>query len=276
MTEISSIALTDNNEAADYVSLFNWDNGANIVTLTPSALGHWTYTPPFNMTCGVTYVHRRAVPVTHGPYEILGKYGATITSGYLYMVYASSGGSYVKQYDKTATDEPNWKDNFEQVLDIGLLEYRHGNSSVTIENFKKVIDIFYFGWKLHIYGGNGTWYNDTHTWTFEILDSNDNVLAALKSQGDGTFRSGLWYGVNLQNMTKAPQTASYPYTSGDVTFTNNSIVHVSRNESTTNRSFIFNVDISQAAKIRLSGSAYSTYTSGGGAGGYIKIIKPDA
>lgn len=275
MTVLSNIATTTSGEAVEYISIFNWDDGVNIVTLRPSALGHWTYTPPFNITCGVTYVHRRAVPVTHGPYEIPGKYGATITSGYLYMVYASSGGSYVKSYDKTATDEPDWKANFEQVLDIGLLEYRHGNSSVTIEKFEKVIDIFHFGWTLYIYGGNGTWYNDTHTWTFEILDSNDNVLAALKSEGDGTFRSGLWYGANLQSMTKAPQSAPYPFTSGDVTFTSNSIVHVSRDESKTNHSFTFNVDISQAAKIRLSGSAKSTYTSGGGAGGYIKIINTD-
>lgn len=274
MSQVGNIVLTDNGEAADYVSIFKWDDGSDIVTYTPTLFGEWVYEPPFDITCGITYVHKRATPVTHGPYTFLGKFGETLDSGYLLMVYASSGGRYVKSYDKTAIDDINWQANFEQVMDIGLLHYKHGSGVVSITKVEKIIDVFLHSWTLAIYGGNGTWYNDAHTWTMELLDSNNSVLAAVKSEADGTFRSGLWYGTSLQSMTKAPQTASYPFTSGVLTFTSSSIKHVSDNQSTANHSFMFYVNISQAVKLRVTGNANSTYTSGGGAGGYIKIVKP--
>lgn len=100
------------------------------------------------------------------------------------------------------------------------------------------------------------------------------MVAAIKTEKDGNFRSGLWYGKSLTTLTKALQVGSYPNTNGHLTFDATYIKYSAAGTSNANNSFIYYVDMSGVKKIRVGGSASSTYVAGGGAtsGATLKIV----
>lgn len=268
MSVIQGKAKKYSDEAIDYVLIFDWATGNCLGKAIPDAAGVWTYEYFEDLLCGITYVADGCEPITHGAYS----FKATVHSvfGFLLSSYSSAGSTYDASLDKTATSAPTWFNYFSKVLNVGLHDYSHGSSTTSTTLKTKVIEMFRFDWELELVGTNGSYIDDTHKWTFEILDANNVVLAAIKSERDGDFRSGLWYGLSLTALTKAGQTGSYPATRGNLSFTPSGINYINTGTSNMNHAFNLAVDLTSATKVRVSGSSKSV--SAGTAGGSIRIL----
>lgn len=55
--------------AIDYVSIFNWVDGACIAQVVPDASGNWQYSYNRDLEVGLTYVADGCEPITHGAYD---------------------------------------------------------------------------------------------------------------------------------------------------------------------------------------------------------------
>lgn len=260
-----------NGAAIDYVSIFDWGDGKCIDQITPDASGIWQYNYAKSLVVGITYVANGCEPITHGPYTF--EYiGNQISSGFLLLKVAGSGGYYYDAWDKTATSSTLWSENFSQTLDIGLLDamFSSGVSEVGYSN--KIINIFNLSWVLGIRGSSSAKEGDTHLLTLELLSAEDVVVAAIKSGSDGPKSSGLWYGKGLDSLIKTGQSGSNVSTQGQLSFTENTITYTNKRSSDFNNSFSFSIDISSAVKIRVGGSAKSVFTIGSFSIGYLKIL----
>lgn len=275
MTVYSGKLLKYDGSAGSYVNIFDWLSGKEIASLEPDIDGVWAYEPKYNLTAGIQYIGSGCIPVIHGGYELEGKYGAGLVSGFLMLSVASSGGRKNPHLDRFNTSTATWDEYFSHIIDISFLEYieKSGTSS-TVPYYTKTINHFSIDWRLTLEGRNASWNGDRHKWTFEVMDVNDNVILALKSETDGTFRSGLWVGTNLNSLKKCSTGGSYPRVTGLLTFTDSSINYVSYDKVHYIRDFTYNVDLTKASKIRVGGEATSTYTSGSTSGGWIRILPP--
>lgn len=277
MAIVNGNARRYDGDPVSFVVVFEWDTAEPVATIAPDSTGEWSFEPDINGEYGVTYLSTGCKPITHGPYFIEGKYGDFIPSGFLLLALAESGGRYSPELDKSDSNTATWDEYFSHVMDTGLLNYLSSDASdITIPTETKVIDQFNIDWQMLIYGTNATWGDDTHTWTLEFLNDSGNVMAAIKSEKDGTYRSGLWYGSSLSSLTKAGQYGSYPRTTGYLTFDELGIHYENTRGSNYNKSFHYSVDLSVVTKVRVSGTARSTYSGGGTAGGYIRIVPPEA
>jgi len=193
-------------------------------------------------------------------------------TGFLLISFASPYG-YQDKFDVTNTTSPTWLEYFGNTKDIGLFDYVYSDNVQPLSTSEKIktIDMFDIDWELLVYGRNSASDNDSHTMRFEILDELDNVLFTLLSAKDKTRSSGLWYGTDSLNLTKANQSGTNAYTFGTLTFTENSVVFKNTNTATHNMDFTFNVDLSDATKVRVLGESLSTYSLGT-AGSYIRIL----
>lgn len=261
----------------DYVIIFDWVTGSHIKVVTPDPSGAWQHEYFKDMLIGITYVADGCKPISHGPYDFKADSSGGITSGYLVFTYAQSGNATVTPaFDINNTNHEKWIENFSQTKDIVFYDYAYGYYDQRTNKLAppKIIDQFRPWWTLLLRASNGSWYGDEGTFTFEIMDSDNNVLFAMKAERDGEFRSGLWYGTTLNSLTKAGQSGPYPITSGVLSFTDDSVIYVANTAASMNLSFTFPVNLRSAAKVRVYGYANSNYTSGGGAEAYIKILPP--
>lgn len=260
-----------NGAAIDYVSIFDWGDGKCIDQITPDASGIWQYNYAKNLVVGITYVANGCEPITHGPYTF--EYiGNQISSGFLLLKLAGSGGYYYDAWDKTATSSTLWSENFSQTIDIALLDSVFSGSTAVVDYSSKIIDLFDLNWVLEIRGSSSAGSDDTHLLTLELLSAEDVVVAAIKSGSDGSKSSGLWYGKDLDSLIKTGKSGSNVSTQGQLSFTGNTITYTNKRSSNFNNSFSFSIDISSAVKIRVGGSAESTLTIGSFSIGYLKIL----
>jgi hypothetical protein len=259
----------------DYVSIFDWVTGETIKTVIPDASGAWEYEYFKDMLIGITYVADGCKPISHGPYDFEADLSGGITSGYLLFAMAQ-GKAMNPSYDINSTTDEKWIENFSQTKDILFYEYAYGSGAKKTNKSTppKIIDQFRPWWNLALRASNGSWYGDQGTFTFEIMDSENNVLFALKAERDGEFRSGLWYGTTLNSLTKTGQSGPYPNTSGVLSFTDDSVIFVANTSASMNLSFTFPVNLRSAVKVRVYGYAESNYTRGGGAQAWIKVLPP--
>lgn len=252
----------------DYVLIFNWLDGEIIGTAVPNAAGVWTFNYYADMVVGITYVADGCEPITHGAYSFAAEGSIT---GYLILKYSHID-FYNPANDVLAIDEPTWGEYFSDTKDIALLDYRHGAAPVTAPLESKVIDVFDVNWVLSLWGFNNASANDDHLMTFEILDVDNNVLFALKSQKDNSLSCGLWYGNSLSSLSKTPQVGSNPYSTGELSFTADGVFYKNVRTSRYNASFSFVVNLSSAAKIRVAGSAKATGAQYTSALAYLRIL----
>lgn len=198
-------------------------------------------------------------------------------AGFLLLAYATTGTTYFAQYDKTRTTEPTWNEYFSQTLNVASLDYKYGAAAtygqITASAPAKIIELFDFNWILKLFASNASFADDTVKLQFEILDAANNTLAAIKIEKETAFKNGLWYGASLTGMTKAAQTGEYPNTNGELSFTKSGITYTSLSGATGNSSFYFGVNLTNAVKVRVLGSATATNTvlNTGSAGVYIRI-----
>lgn len=198
-------------------------------------------------------------------------------SGFLLLAHADVGTTYKPRYDKTATSEPTWKEYFSQTIDYANIAYERGDratyATVTATAPAKIIDLFDLDWTLRVHASNGYFITDTYDWTFEILDENNSVLAAVKGAKTADFSTGIWYGKSLTSLVQTEQVGENQGTDGDLTFTKSRLIYSNRRASNYNSSFTLDVDLTAAKKIRVSGKAVAANTilNSGTAGGYIRI-----
>lgn len=187
-------------------------------------------------------------------------------TGFLLIAYGSTGSNkYIPRYNVTNTDAPTWDDDFSQTVDIGSFAYTHLESGIATGTApSKVFDFFDFSSVFRLYAYCGSQLNDDVLLTFEILDANEKVLAAVKASRTTSFTCWLYYGTSLNNMTPTGRTDPYNHVRGDLTFTESGITYTNASTANYNNSFQFNVDLTTAAKIRVSGrgSAYSSSAAG--------------
>jgi len=269
MSTLQGNAKKYNGAAIDYVLIFDWATGAYIGTANPDVSGVWRFDYFNDLHCGITYVADGCEPITHGAYNFIAE---NALEGYLFMLRAQSGG-YFAGYDVNATSNPNWDLEFGITKDIGVFNYVYSLSKIDVQTSTPptIINEFDINWVLSISFRNTAADRDTHTATLELLDAENNVLAAIKSETDNARSSGLWYGTSLSSMTKAAKSSTATYTSGKLKFNGGRITYTNDAPSGFNRSFVLDVDIRAAKKIRVSGSALSTFSV---SGGFIKIEPP--
>lgn len=272
MSVIEGKAKRYDGTAIDYVLLFDWASGGYVGKSVPDAAGNWRYEYVNDLNVGITYVADGCEPITHGAYQFIAEI-VTMTSGFLFLSYSTSGGRYYPRYDVTKTTEPTWTEYFAQTKDIALISYNHtAGAPATTTLQEKTINNFDLSWNLLVFGYNNAAPSDSHLMTLEVLDGSDNVLFALKSAKDA-YGSGLWYGKTMQSLTKGSSDGSASiFTSGTLSFAAGRVTYTNSLANNYNNSFIYNVDLSNARKIRVAGSSSSTSSAGGEAGGYIRIM----
>lgn len=279
MNNIQGNAKRYNGQAVDYVLLFDWLTGDCLGTVTPSEGGVWSYDYNKALTIGITYVADGCEPITHGPYQFIPSVTGLFPSGYLLLSATATGIRREERFDKTATDHKDWIANFSHVLDIAILDYAEGSTTARTPYREKVINDFQFWWELLIVAYNGQHYNDISNSTLEVLDENNNVLFALKNQREASFKTALYYGVDLGSLTKTSQTSngSAVATSGTLRFYEDKVVFQNERASNFNDSFSMAVDLRDAVKVRVSGESFSskTNTGAGFATSYI-LLQPVA
>lgn len=269
--KIEGRAKKFNGTAIDYVSIFNWGDGKCIAQITPDASGNWQYTYSKGLQVGISYIANGCEPLTHGPYTF--EYiSAQISSGFLVLKLAGSGGYYYDAWDKTATSSALWAQNFSQTIDIALLDSVFSGSTAVVAYSSKIMGFFDFSWVLEIRGFSSSRPADNHLLTLELLDKQDNVVAAIKSGTDQPSSSGLWYGKDLDSLIKTGKSGSNVSTRGELSFSGSVITYTNKSSSDFNNSFSFPIDISSVVKIRVGGSAESTALVGSFSVGYLKIL----
>lgn len=274
MSTLQGNAKRYNGEPVDYVLIFDWVTGECIGKSVPNSSGVWTFDYFKSLLCGITYVADGCEPITHGAYSFDYTY-VSITSGYLLVAMASSGDFYISRYDVNNTTTGTWQEKFAQTAGIGLHNYTNSVGKADTPYEQKTINHFELDWVLNIRGINSVSGEHTHLWTLELLDANDNVVAAIKSEKDGNGSTGLWYGESLTSMTKTGKTGTSVSTNGDLSFTSAGISYQNVSSSNYNNSFNFNVNLSAVVKIRVAGSAHSERTSPGTyTGGSIEVLSP--
>jgi hypothetical protein len=177
--------------------------------------------------------------------------------------------------DVTATTGPEWADWFGDTADIGLFRYNYNRSAAAdTGTWSGSIPFRVMGYRFKLGAHNNCWTNDLCDMDLEFLDAAGNVIAAIRTRTDGTYRSGLWYGKTLASLTKAPQRGSYPTTYGDLSFTDTSLIYTDDGLDNRNLSFTLACAMASVTTLRFSNvRSYETYTGGSGcsAGSYLKI-----
>lgn len=69
MARIEGVAKRFDDLPVDYVSIFNWSDGACIAQITPNASGAWEHEYIYDLNIGITYVSNGCEPITHGSYD---------------------------------------------------------------------------------------------------------------------------------------------------------------------------------------------------------------
>lgn len=258
--------------AIDYVSIFNWTDGTCIAQVVPDASGAWSYDYFTDLNVGITYVADGCEPITHGMYPFIFTIN-TITSGFLLLCYVdfrTNGVSTKPELNPERTDQPTWDEYFSQVVGLGSVRFVFASTGTAHLPWQvNTFDVFDKNWVLDVktYALNA----GAQKFTFELLDANNNVVAAVKSEGIGDFESTLEYGANLSTLTSATATDARPLTEGKLTFTDTQMIFTNnRTDSRGNKSFIFNADIASVVKIRIG--AMAKLSSQGDTGSWIRII----
>lgn len=273
MSVLQGNAKKYNGDSIDYVLIFDWATGECIGKAIPNAAGVWTFNYYTNLLCGITYVADGCEPITHGAYAFV---AADVIYGYLALVVAST--TYDAMYDKTAVSHPDWANNFEKVLDLGLHNYQHNAGTAIATSKTKIVDIFDINWSLDVfsYAGNGS--SDEVSLTLELLDENLAVLAAIKIASVGNYSAAVWHGSTLNNLVRVPFSGSNSYgvVQGVLSFKNNAVYYTNTwtNGGTWTPSFELAANVSSAVKLRVTSSAKSTSSNPNGAFTYLKILPP--
>lgn len=177
--------------------------------------------------------------------------------------------------DVTATTGPEWADWFGDTSDIGLFRYNFNRSAAADTGaWSGSIQFPVMGYRFKLGANNNCWANDLCDMDLEFLDAAGNVVAAIRTRTDGTYRSGLWYGKTLASLTKAPQRGPYPSTYGDLTFSDTSLIYTDDGLDNRNTSFTLSCAMASVTTLRFSNMrSYETYTGGSGcsAGSYLRI-----
>lgn len=188
--------------------------------------------------------------------------------------------TYDASCDVTATSGPEWADWFGDTADIGLFRYNYNrNGAADTGVWSGSIPFRVMGYRFKLGAHNNCWANDLCDMDMEFLDVAGNVVAAIRTRTDGTYRSDLWYGKTLASLTKAPQRGSYPSTYGELTFTDTSLIYTDDGLDNRNLSFTLACAMASVTTLRFSNMrSYETYASANGcrAETYLRIASGPA
>lgn len=285
MTELTGISKINGVPAQCKMYCYRSDTGELVgSTMSDPTTGAYTLSNlPSYVTLNVVAMPPDSepglAPQAAGPFEVEGVSPSYLSSGYLFQTMSSSGSHYREDHDKLATDGANWDAYFAETLNIddaeNRIRYSIGNGSMSsLPWLTSNYPGFNKGWTIYLSSSCGCWSGDDNDADFEFLDSGGNVIAAIRTRPDGTYRSGLWYGPNLSSLTKAPQSGSYPNTAGDLTFTTSSMVFTNTKGSNYNGSWTLGgIDVDSIVSIRATMLSESNYTGGNGcsAGTYMRV-----
>ena len=158
----------------------------------------------------------------------------------------------MQKYDFNNTSSATYNEYYNNTKSFAALIYKRGSGSVTITS-PIIINKSILNKSFNIFAQNGCWSNSQINVTMEILDSFNNVIAALKWNRVNTFSHFMYYGTNLSNLTQTAYKGSYPGTFGTLHFKEDRIEFIhDDNYSHTNTSFIFNVNLIDAKSIRVA------------------------
>jgi len=168
------------------------------------------------------------------------------------------------KYDFTNTSATTYNDYYKNTIGFGALIYSATIGSNGYVEARKgsepiIINRSVLNKQFKVSASNGCYDGSDILVTIEILNSNNNVIAALKWVRELTYSHYIYYGTNLSSLTRAPIIGSYPASYGDLYFKEDKIEYVSDPTRTNNvnGSFVFNVDLSDAKSIRVS-NLYAT------------------
>lgn len=110
---ITGRAKKHDGTAIDYVSIFNWNDGACIAQITPNAAGIWNYQYLTNLKVGITYIADGCEPVTHGAYNFIAAWTPLKLKPKLYMdtnsaIWSGSVGSNITAWQDLSGEQSNF------------------------------------------------------------------------------------------------------------------------------------------------------------------------
>lgn len=189
-------------------------------------------------------------------------------SGYILAVVA---GSSTTSMDYTKTENATWAEDFGQTIDIGLFASKPTNPGDTGVLPTKTINQFSIYDTLTLTFLNGNWNPDYAEMDMEFLRADESVVAAVRSTYRSAYALRMQYGSSLASLADAPRTGSYPWISGNLTFTPDSMVWTNIPTSNTHLPWSFSAPFSEVVAVRFSRvRAASSYSSPGGAYAAVK------
>lgn len=202
-------------------------------------------------------------------------------TGRILVSYAQTINRYTPSLDVSNTEDPEWEANFGATYDIGLFK-THVNPTGQADTgtWSGQFDFFELDWRIGLISRNACWTNDLCDYDCEFIDADGNVIAALQTRPDGSYRHGLWYGPHLGSLTKAGQSGSYPRTTGELTFESDRLIFTHDPAQThQNKSFTLTCDMASVRALRFPYlRARETYTGGDGcsAGVHMSVLLDEA
>jgi len=186
------------------------------------------------------------------------------TEGVWIQSVADCNSSSMLKYDFNNITLPTYNEYYKNTKSFAALFYHRGNPAI-VPNLTTpiIINKSILNTKFNITAQNGCWSNSEIYVTIEILDSNNNVIAALKWQWVNTYSHFMYYGANLSSLTQTSYVGQYPGTFGDIYFKDDRIEYTHNSAyAHNNSSFIFNVDLRDAKSLRVANlKSYEDYSS---------------
>lgn len=197
MSAITGRAKKHDGTPIDYVSIFNWENGACIAQITPNAAGDWSYPYSNDLRVGITYVADGCEPITHGAYNFIVPWTPLKTQPKLYLdtdsaVWSGGIGSNINSWVDISSNQSNFLRNgsVTKVAD-GALSLPSGNNCL-YNNSTKAKSIF---------SGIGK------AWVFMVIKPKaNNITAFMVTDSSGrtyTPRLGIQYDRGVFTMLSA-------------------------------------------------------------------------
>ena len=270
MSIINGKAKKFDGTPVDYVMLFEWGNGKCIGTSIPDMTGNWSFNYYKNLNCGITYIANGCEPITHGAYNFI---GVPPSSGFLllsYIDYRTNGVPAINRLNPSLNSEPTWNDYFSQTIDVALIDSIFATSgTATVPSQTKILDFFDINWTLDVRGYVNQ--DAKQLFTLEFIDSNNHVVAAIKSENVGNDRSGFWYGSSLTSLINNTSSHELAFTKGVLTFTNSSM-NFENMQGSSRGTASFSFAANMASVVKMRASAFTEKSNNGDSGSWVRIV----
>lgn len=180
-----------------------------------------------------------------------------------YIVALRAGSAY-PEYNAFDQGAATWAGNFGQTIDIGLFANAGTNPGDTGVQPQKTINQFSIHDTWNLSSLNGFYNGDIANLDIEFLRNDGGVVAAIRLKRGAEYSTDMFFGASLGALTKASQTGTFGWPSGDITFKSQAMAWMpSAANSNNHAAWSYPAQMSEVTSVRFSNArAMSNYGGG--------------